>query len=112
MLIFIICMLLNFISYDKKVEVPTSVCCLNVQFLRYKAISVANSITPQDIDVLALTEMWLGTDSVQLIINKLIPTGYESNRISRNGGKYGGDIGVLYRSGRSVMVTKSKIKGT
>ena len=38
-----------------------------------KAISVADYIVSQGIDVLAITEMWLRTDTDQLTINELVP---------------------------------------
>ena len=46
---------------DQKVEVPLSVCCPNVKSLRNKAIPVADYVVSQGFDVLAITEMWLGT---------------------------------------------------
>jgi len=42
---------------------------------------VADYVVSQGIDVLALTETWLGTDTDQLIINELVPGGYEFNHI-------------------------------
>jgi len=51
---------------DQKVEVPLTVWCLNAQSLRNKAISVADYVVLQGIDLLALTETWLGTDTDQM----------------------------------------------
>ena len=77
----------------QKVEVPLTVCCLNVQSLRNKAISVTDYVISQGIDVLAITETWLGTDTDQLTINEVVPGGYEFNHIPRKSGRRGGGIG-------------------
>ena len=39
---------------DQEIDVPLTVCCLNVQSLRNKAISVTDYVVSQGIDVLAL----------------------------------------------------------
>ena len=78
---------------DQKVEVPLTVCCLNFRSLRNKAIYVADYVVSEGIDVLALTETWLGTDIYQLTINELVTGGYEFNHIPRKSGRRGGGIG-------------------
>ena len=93
---------------DQQVEVQLTVCCLNAQSLRNKAISVADYVVSKGIGVLALTETWLVTDTDRLTINKLVPGGYEFNHIPRKGGRRGGGIGLLYRSGLTVTVSKSE----
>ena len=60
---------------DQKIKGPLSVYCLIDQSLRNIAISVADYFVSQDIDVLALTEAWLGTDTAQLTIDELVPAG-------------------------------------
>jgi len=41
--------------------------------------------------------MWLGTDHDQLIINELVPAGYEFNYIPHKSDRRCGGIGILYR---------------
>jgi len=43
--------------------------------------------------VFALTEIWLGTETDRLIINELVPEGYEFNHIPHKSGRRGGGIG-------------------
>jgi len=74
------------------IKVPLSVCSQNIQTLRNKARPVADYVVSKGIDVLALTEMWLGTDTDQLTINQLVPGGYEFNYIPGKSGKRGDDI--------------------
>ena len=64
---------------------PTlSVCCTNVQSLNNKALSVAHVVVTQGIDILALTETWLGTDSDSVVISESAPSSYDFLHISRN----------------------------
>ena len=76
--------------------------CLSV---RNKAIP--NYVVSQSIDVLALTETWLRTDTDQLIINVLVPGGYKFNHIPRKSGRGDDSIGILYKSGLAVTLSKS-----
>ena len=48
-----------------------------------KATFVADYVVSQGIDVLAITERLLGTDTDQITINQLVPGGYEFNHIPR-----------------------------
>ena len=65
---------------------------------------MADHVISQGICVLALTETVFGTDTDQLTRNKLVPTGYEFNQFSV--------IGVLYKSGLTVTVSKSETTET
>ena len=56
---------------------------------------MADYVVSQGIDVLALTETWLGTDTDQLTINELVPGGYEFNHISRKSGRRDGGLAVM-----------------
>jgi len=58
--------------------------------------------------VLALTETWFVTETDQLTINELVPTGYEFNHIPSKSGRRAGGIGILYKSGLTVTVCKSE----
>ena len=86
---------------DQNVEVRLMVYCLNVQSLKNKAIPVDDYVVSQGVDVLALTETCLGTDTDQVTINDLVPAGSEFNHFPR---KSGGGIGILYKSGLNVSV--------
>jgi len=59
--------------------IPLLVCCLNVQSLKNRAIPIVDNDVAQSIDVVMLTEAWLGTDADQLTINELILVAYEFN---------------------------------
>ena len=93
---------------DQKVAVQLTACCLNVQSSRNNTMPVADYVVSQGIDVLALTETWLGTDTDQLTINELVPGGYEFNHIARKSSRRGGGNGILYKSGLTVTVSKSQ----
>ena len=51
--------------------------CINVRSVKNKAISVSDLVISRDIDILALTETWLGSAIDVHVINTLVPCGYE-----------------------------------
>ena len=56
-------------------------------------------VISRDIDILALTETWLGSAIDDHVIHELVPRGYEFHAVSRSGGKRGGGVAVLHKSG-------------
>ena len=50
--------------------------CINVRSVKNKAISVSDLVISRDIDILALTETWLGSAIDAYVINTLVPCGY------------------------------------
>ena len=49
--------------------------------------------------MLALSKTWLGTDTDNQVINKLVPSGYTIQHISRPSEKRGGGVAELYKCG-------------
>ena len=80
-------------------SVQLDVPCLNVRSVKNKALSVADMVISRDIDILALTETWLGSAIDDHVIHELVPRGYEFHAVSRSGGKRGGGVAVLHKSG-------------
>ena len=76
--------------------------CINVSSVKNKAISVSDLVISRDIDILALTETWLGSAIDAHVINTLVPCGYELHSVSRPHGTRGGGVAVLYKSGLTV----------
>ena len=70
--------------------------CMNVRSVKNKALSVADMVISRDIDILALTETWLGSAIDDHVIHELVPRGYEFHAVSRSGGKRGGGVVVLH----------------
>ena len=63
--------------------VKLDVQCLNVRSVKNKALSVADMVISRDIDILALTETWLGSAIDDHVIHELVPRGYEFHAVSR-----------------------------
>jgi hypothetical protein len=89
---------------------PLTISCLNAQSVKNKALSVADYVVSQDIDVLALTETWLGTTIDKKVKAELKPTGYKLKHIPRPN-KQGGGVGILYKSGLTVRILDSTLNG-
>ena len=63
----------------------------------------------EGIDVFAFTETWLWTYTDRLTtINKFVPAGYEINHIPSKSGNRIDGIGILYKSGPDVTVSRSE----
>jgi len=86
-------------------KLPLKVCTLNVRSVIKKALSVADMVCSENIDVLAITETWLGTDIDSVVKKKLIPTGYELQHVPRN--SRGGGVAVLHKRGIAVKLLDS-----
>ena len=85
------------INHTRSVQLDVQ--CLNVRSVKNKALSVADMVISRDIDILALTETWLGSAIDDHVIHELVPRGYEFHAVSRSGGKRGGGVAVLHKSG-------------
>ncbi len=84
-----------------------TVCSLNAQSVKNKALSVADFILERNIDVLGITETWLGSDIDGTVLQHLVPTGYDIHHVPRPGSRRGGGVAVLYKSGLIVSVIGS-----
>ena len=71
-------------------DIPMTICCLNARSVKNKALSVADLVISWEIDVLALSETWLGTNTDNQVIKELVPSGYTIQHISRPSEKRGG----------------------
>ena len=87
----------DLINHTRSVQLDVQ--CLNVRSIKNKALSVADMVISQDIDILPLTETWLGSSIDDHVIHELVPTGYELHTVSRSGGNRGGGVAVLHKSG-------------
>lgn len=74
---------------------------LNCRSVKNKALSVCDFVTSQDIDILAITETWLGSNIDESVIQELVPTGYKILHHSRYG-RRGGGIALLFKSNINI----------
>jgi len=79
-----------------------NVYCIHVRSVKNKVVSVSELVISRDIDILALTETWLGSAIDGHVISTLVPCGYEFHSVSRPHGTRGGGVAVLYKSGLTV----------
>ena len=57
-------------------DIPLTICCHNARLVKNKALSVTDFVISRDIDVLALSDTWLGTNTDNQVIKELGPSGY------------------------------------
>lgn len=97
----------NSVVPSKQGKAALTICCLNTQSVNNKALSIAELIRDSDIDVLALTETWLGTATDQQVLCEMVPAGYECHHVPRQDGRRGGGVAVVYRSSLSLKILHS-----
>ena len=75
--------------------------------VKNKALSVTDMVISRYIDILALTETWLGAIDDHAI-HELVLRGYEFHAVSRSGGKRGGGVAVLHKSGLKLKKVSAR----
>jgi hypothetical protein len=77
-----------------------NVCHWNAQSIRNKTTTCSELIIDHNVDLMFLTETWLGADSDQVVIGELTLPGFNFINLprptSKHGGHHGG-IGILHR---------------
>ena len=69
---------------------------LNTRSVRKKTLPVKDLVVEQDVDIFAITESWLSSESHEFIIRDLCLTGYDFHNVPR--GSRGGGLGILHKS--------------
>ena len=84
-----------------------TVCSINVQSVNNKALSLADLVIDRNVDVLSVTETWLGTVTDQQVLQELTPGGYKCYHVPRQDGRRGGGVALLTKCGLSVKLIDS-----
>ncbi|CAC5400145.1 unnamed protein product [Mytilus coruscus] len=82
-----------------------SLISLNARSVKNKSTSICDFMLSNDADILALTEIWLGTSIDKHVISEITPNGYSIHQISRKG-KAGGGVAVIHKSNIEVKRPK------
>ncbi len=85
------CQLSTFVGVGRPCVAKLNVHCINVRSVKNKTVSVSDLVISRDVDMLALTETWLGRSCDKYIR-------YEFHSVSRQHGTCGGGVAVLYKS--------------
>ena len=56
---------------------------LNCSSVTNQALSVADLVSARDIDILSMTETWLGTSADDQVFSELVPPGYNILHVAR-----------------------------
>ena len=73
------------------------ICSLKVKSIKNEAASVSQLVIDNQIDVLAISETWLGSEIDGPVVNKLKPPNYEFAHISRPSKRRVVGVGILYK---------------
>ena len=83
---------------------PLECAYINTRSCRNKTTSINEFITNNDLDLLIITETWLGTSIDYVIFSQLLPVGYELIHRPRTTGQRGGGASLVYGSNISVKI--------
>jgi exonuclease III len=82
---------------------------INARSIKNKTTALADYISENCVDVVAITETWLGRDGRDRIIEgQVCPSGYSILHVPRSHGK-GGGVAVLYKSSLKVAQVACKV---
>ena len=79
---------------------------LNPRSVKNKTLSINDFILDSNIDLLALTETWLGTNIDKTVLSELTPNTHKIHCVSRQGQR-GGGTAVVYNTNINVNLVKS-----
>lgn len=74
---------------------------LNCRSVKNKSLSINDFVVSNDIDILAITETWLGSTVDGSVMKELVPSGYKILYKSRND-RRGGGIALLFKTNIDV----------
>ena len=80
---------------------------LNCHTVANKRLSIADLIISRDVDIMALTETWLGYDNDKQILHDLVQLGYKILQVSRSSGCRGGGVALLFKSNLKLKSVKT-----
>lgn len=103
------------IEYQNFVRIPKAtkrnkhltLCTLNCRSVKNKTTSINDFIVSNHVDLLAITETWLGSEIDKVVVAEMIPSGYDIHHISRIGQK-GGGVALIYNRSAEVKVVKQQ----
>lgn len=75
--------------------------------MKNKALSICDYIISNNIDIMALTETWLGTDTDNIALADLVQDGFDIYTVPRHN-RRGGGIALVYKTDLEVNMIKSQ----
>ena len=91
-------------------KIPSADCMhliiLNCRSVSNKTIAIADLITSRDVDIMAITESWLGTVIDKQILRELVPKGYSISHVPRASGCKGGGVALIFKN--SIQLSKPR----
>ena len=86
---------------------------IGMSLVHINARSIVNKIQPfqqyildQNIDVRAITEMWIKKDDIEMITKEIPPPGYNILSQPHMDGRSGGELGVVYKDYTTISSNK------
>jgi len=84
------------INPDCKASDPLTLVSLNCRSVKNEPISICDFIISNGVDILAITETWLGNVIDDHVLSDLIPSGYDILHTALSGSR-GGGVAVVFK---------------
>lgn len=92
-------------AFNENILDKLSMISLNARSVNNKSTSVCDLIVSNNVDLLALTETWLGTKTDKAVISEIKPDSYEILQVPRKD-KRGGGVALIYKD--AIDIKRSK----
>ena len=89
-----------------KGQTNVKVCCLNPRSVKNKTLAISDYIISNNLDLLAVTETWLGTTVDKTCISELVPSYYQIKHVPRSG-RRGGGVALIYKNSIDIKIVES-----
>lgn len=94
------------VNEKKTYSTPINFCLLNTRSTNTNELFISDYISEIDIDILAMTETWLGEQGNEFSIGKICPTGYHFYHVTRRNSRGGGLSLLLKKVKKHIKVKK------
>ncbi len=100
---------INDCSTNQRSPSTIRMCCLNARSVKNKSIALNDFILSHELDIMAITETWLGTSYDSVCLQELLPSGYKAQHVPRSSAdeRRGGGIAIIFKDHLSILLKSS-----
>ena len=87
-----------------------SICLINCRSVKNKTLAIYDFIISNDLDMLVITETWLGSKVDKVCLSELVPDGYKISHVPRLK-REGGGVAILHKTSIKIKIDSSSKDG-
>ena len=81
--------------------------CINPRSVKNKTLSFCDYIILNDLNLVAVTETWLGSSIDKACTSDLLPSGYQFKHLPRSWGRRFGDVALIFKASIDLRIVAS-----